>query len=226
MGSVWRWLTDPHIGRPPAARRGRGHRRHRAQALGRLHRPGADRLPRRADLLVRCVPFSSVELGWAPILVGLALLLWGGFGRCSATSTASWSPTSGCSACTACSPQEATMPLSRILDIAVDKPLPGSDPGLRPLHLRVGRAGAGPARDPYVARPDERNLAIQRVVQRAGLRGQRPQMPAETADSTARRPAARSPRIASRRPTAEMRAASTRRPPLRPPRVRRPRGST
>ena len=44
--------------------------------------------------------------------------------------------------------KEATMPLSRILDISVDKPLQGRILGLRPLHLRVGRPGAGPARHP------------------------------------------------------------------------------
>ena len=46
----------------------------------------------------------------------------------------------------------ATMPLHRILDITVVKPLHGADPGLRPLHLRVRRPGPGAARHP-VRRP-------------------------------------------------------------------------
>lgn len=65
---------------------------------------------------------------------------------------------------------KATMPMSRILDISVHKPLAGrifryghfvfesaaQDQGLRDIR--------------YVGRPDERDLTIQRVIQRSGLR--------------------------------------------------------
>ncbi len=47
----------------------------------------------------------------------------------------------------------------------------GPDVRLRPLHLRVRGPDPGPEGDRFVAKPDERDLAIQRVVQRAGLRG-------------------------------------------------------
>ena len=50
------------------------------------------------------------------------------------------------------STHRATMPLSRILDITVDKPARRPDPRLRPPHLRVRRPGPGAARDP-VRRP-------------------------------------------------------------------------
>lgn len=67
----------------------------------------------------------------------------------------------------------ATMPLGRILDISVEKPLTGrllnyghfvfesaaQEQGLREIH--------------FVGRPYDRDLVIQRVVQRAGLRGPR-----------------------------------------------------
>ena len=95
------------------------------------------------------MPFSVVEVGWVPILVGLGLLLWGGFkalqrniDRFVITNQRVFRVHG------LLNRKEATMPLGRILDITVDKPLPGPDPRLRPLHLRVGRAGPGAARDP------------------------------------------------------------------------------
>ncbi len=44
--------------------------------------------------------------------------------------------------------QTATMPMSRILDITVDKPFDRTDLQLRSLHLRDGGPGPGPAVDP------------------------------------------------------------------------------
>ena len=70
--------------------------------------------------------------------------------------------------------KEATMPLSRILDISVDKPIQGRILGYGHFTFESAAQEQGLRRISYVARPDERNLTIQRVVTRAGLRGRNP----------------------------------------------------
>ncbi|UMG92997.1 PH domain-containing protein [Nocardioides sp. TF02-7] len=67
----------------------------------------------------------------------------------------------------------ATMPLSRILDISVRKPLHGRLLGFGHFCFESAAQEQGLRDIRYVGRPDERDLAIQRVVQRAGLRGPR-----------------------------------------------------
>ncbi len=67
----------------------------------------------------------------------------------------------------------ATMPLVRILDISVVKPLHGRVLGYGHFTFENAAQEQGLREIRYVARPDERDLAIQRVVQRAGLRGPR-----------------------------------------------------
>lgn len=67
--------------------------------------------------------------------------------------------------------QLATMPLSRILDITVQKPLRGRLLGYGHFVFESAAQAQGLREIRYVARPDARDLAIQRVVQRAGLRG-------------------------------------------------------
>ena len=69
--------------------------------------------------------------------------------------------------------QLATMPLSRILDITVSKPLVGRLLGFGHFVFESAAQDQGLRDIRYVGRPDERDLAIQRVVQRAGLRGPR-----------------------------------------------------
>ncbi len=69
------------------------------------------------------------------------------------------------------SQQLATMPLSRILDITVQKPLRGRVLGYGHFVFESAAQAQGLRDIRFVARPDERDLAIQRVVQRAGLRG-------------------------------------------------------
>lgn len=68
----------------------------------------------------------------------------------------------------------ATVPLARILDITVIKPLPGRL--LRYGHFVFESAAQeqGLREIRYVGRPDERDLAIQRVIQRSGVRGRVP----------------------------------------------------
>ncbi|MBO0847794.1 MAG: PH domain-containing protein [Nocardioides sp.] len=67
----------------------------------------------------------------------------------------------------------ATMPLHRILDITVDKPLQGRLLGYGHFIFESAAQEQGLREIRYVGRPDERDLSIQRVVQRTGLRGPR-----------------------------------------------------
>lgn len=65
----------------------------------------------------------------------------------------------------------ATMPLGRILDITVEKPLTGRLLGYGHFVFESAAQEQGLRDIRFVGRPDQRDLAIQRVVQRAGLRG-------------------------------------------------------
>ena len=65
----------------------------------------------------------------------------------------------------------ATMPLSRILDITVRRPLHGRILGFGHFCFESAAQEQGVRDVRYVGRPYERDLEIQRVVQRAGLRG-------------------------------------------------------
>lgn len=67
----------------------------------------------------------------------------------------------------------ATMPLGRILDITVEKPFNGRVFGYGHFVFESAAQEQGLRDIRYVGRPDQRDLVIQRVVQRAGLRGPR-----------------------------------------------------
>ena len=67
----------------------------------------------------------------------------------------------------------ATMPLGRILDITVDKPMTGRVLGYGHFVFESAAQEQGLRDIKYVGRPDERDLTIQRVIARAGLRGPR-----------------------------------------------------
>jgi hypothetical protein len=69
--------------------------------------------------------------------------------------------------------QLATMPLARILDISVVKPLSGRILGYGHFTFENAAQEQGLREIRFVGHPDELDLAIQRVVQRAGLRGPR-----------------------------------------------------
>ena len=71
------------------------------------------------------------------------------------------------------SQQLATMPLSRILDITVQKPWIGRLFGYGHFTFESAAQAQGLRDIRFVGRVDERDLTIQRVVQRAGLRGPR-----------------------------------------------------
>ena len=174
MGSVWQWLTDPHIG-------DRLLRDEDEDIVDVVHKhpvvyivPGLFCL---AGLICWIlVPFSSVEFGWAPMLVGLGLITWGvlkalqrNIDRFVVTNQRVFRVHG------LFNRNEATMPLSRILDISVDKPLQGRVLNYGHFTFESAAQEQGLRDIRYVARPDERNLTIQRVVTRAGLRGRSPQ---------------------------------------------------
>lgn len=67
----------------------------------------------------------------------------------------------------------ATMPLTRILDISVEKPFLGWLLNYGHFIFESAAQAQGLRDIRFVGRPYERDLVIQRVVQRAGLRGPR-----------------------------------------------------
>ncbi len=176
LGSLWRWLTDPRIGE-------RLLREEDEDIVDVVHKhavvyvlPGVMAIG--GLLCWALVPFSSVEAGWVPILLGLALLLWAGFkalqrniDRFVVTNQRVFRVHG------LLNRKEATMPLSRILDISVDKPLHGRMLNFGHFTFESAAQEQGLRDIRYVGRPDQRNLTIQRVVQRAGLRGRNPTVP-------------------------------------------------
>jgi membrane protein YdbS with pleckstrin-like domain len=75
------------------------------------------------------------------------------------------------------SQNRATMPMSRILDITVEKPFAGRIFGYGHFVFESAAQDQGLRDIRFVGRPDERDLVIQTVIQRAGLRasaGDRP----------------------------------------------------
>lgn len=78
------------------------------------------------------------------------------------------------------SQQIATMPLARILDISVDKPLLGRILGYGHFIFETAAQEQGLRAIRFVGKPDARGLTIQRVIAQSGLRGyasRDPQMP-------------------------------------------------
>ncbi len=124
------------------------------------------------------VPLSSLEVGWLPILGGVGLILWGvvkalqrNIDQFVVTNQRVFRVNG------LLNRKEATMPLSRILDISVDKPIQGRILNFGHFVFESAAQAQGLRDIRYVARPDERNLTIQRVVTRAGLRGRSPNVP-------------------------------------------------
>lgn len=70
--------------------------------------------------------------------------------------------------------QIATMPISRILDITVEKPLIGRLLGYGHFIFESAAQAQGLREIRFIGDPYERDLTIQRVVQRAGLRSRMP----------------------------------------------------
>ena len=124
--------------------------------------------------LVFSLPLVHADLAWVPFVLALALLLHGGWSwlqnrvdRFVITNMRVFRVHG------VLSREQATMPLSRILDITVAKPLIGRILGYGHFVFESAAQEQGLRDIRFVGRPDERDLAIQRVVQRSGLRGPR-----------------------------------------------------
>lgn len=124
--------------------------------------------------LLVAVPFVDVDLAWFPFAVAAGLWLhagWKALGehmdRFVITNMRVFRVHG------VLSQQLATMPLSRILDITVKKPLHGRLLGFGHFVFESAAQEQGLRDIRYVGRPDDRDLSIQRVVQRSGLRGPR-----------------------------------------------------
>jgi hypothetical protein len=121
--------------------------------------------------------FSDLKTAWVPLLIGFLLLGWAAARAmrhhldCFVITNMRVFRIHG-----VLSRSLATMPLGRILDIAVVKPLAGRILGYGHFTFESAAQSQGLQQIRYVARPDERDLSIQRVVQRAGLRGNGPQL--------------------------------------------------
>jgi hypothetical protein len=116
--------------------------------------------------------FSSVQVAWLPLVAGLALSGWAGW-RALAQNMDRFVITNmrvfrvkGVLARSL-----ATMPLGRILDITVVKPMSGRVLGYGHFTFESAAQDQGLREIRFVGDPDARDLAIQRVVQRSGLRG-------------------------------------------------------
>jgi uncharacterized membrane protein YdbT with pleckstrin-like domain len=124
--------------------------------------------------LVLVTAIAPANVGWLPFSLGLLVMTyawWRGMGehldRFVITNMRVFRVHG------VLSRQLATMPLSRILDITVRKPLHGRLLGFGHFCFESAAQEQGLRDIRYVGRPDERDLSIQRVVQRSGLRGPR-----------------------------------------------------
>lgn len=79
--------------------------------------------------------------------------------------------------------QVATMPMTRILDIAIKVPISGRILGYGHFQFESAAQDQGLRDIRFVPRPYERDLTIQRAVQRSGVRGQ-PRGPQADPDGT------------------------------------------
>jgi hypothetical protein len=127
-----------------------------------------------AGLLV-AFPFVDVDLAWLPFLLAFVVLGHAGsralrehMDRFVITNMRVFRVHG------VLAQQLATMPLARILDITVKKPLVGRMLGFGHFVFESAAQEQGLRDIRYVGRPDQRDLAIQRVVQRSGLRGPKP----------------------------------------------------
>ena len=118
--------------------------------------------------------FSSVEVAWLPLLVSWLLFAHAGWvslgehmDRFVITNMRVFRVRG------VLSQTLATMPLGRILDITVEKPFRGRILGYGHFVFESAAQEQGLRDIRFVGRPDERDLTIQRVVQRSGLRGPR-----------------------------------------------------
>lgn len=125
-------------------------------------------------LLIAVFPFTDIDLALVPLVLGLALWAYAGWKALDAhldrfvVTNMRVFRVSG-----VLTRSLATMPLGRILDITVTKPILGRILGYGHFVFESAAQEQGLRDIRFVGRPDERDLTIQRVVQRSGLRGPR-----------------------------------------------------
>jgi hypothetical protein len=118
------------------------------------------------------VPFTSVRFGWAPILLGLALIVAGGVrGLQRSIDRFVITDQKVFRVYGLFNRRHASMPLGRILDTTVYKPLHGRILNFGHFTFESAAQDQGLKEVRYVQDIDERNLTIQRVTRDAGLRG-------------------------------------------------------
>ena len=166
------WISDPHIGKHLLREEGEVVVDEVKHHWFSYVRPTIE--ASLALVLLVVSPFVLVQVAWLLLLVAFALLLHAGWcavrehrDRFVITNMRVFRVNG------VLSQSLATMPLSRILDISVKKPLHGRLLGFGHFCFESAAQEQGLRDIRYVGRPDERDLAIQRVVQRSGLRGPR-----------------------------------------------------
>ena len=127
-----------------------------------------------AGALLLVFPFVDMDLAWVPFVLAIVIALHAGWralrehmDRFVITNMRVFRVHG------VLAQQQATMPLARILDITVKKPLNGRLMGYGHFVFESAAQEQGLREIRFVGRPDDRDLAIQRVVQRSGLRGPR-----------------------------------------------------
>jgi membrane protein YdbS with pleckstrin-like domain len=127
-----------------------------------------------AVVLLVSIPFVAVEIAWVPLLLCLGLLVhavWKSLqvkvDRFVVTNMRVFRIHG------VLNRKMATVPLIRILDITVAQPLLGRVLGYGHFVFESAAQEQGLREIRYVGRPDDRDLEIQRMLQRSGLRGPR-----------------------------------------------------
>ena len=125
-------------------------------------------------LILVAAAFVDMSIAWVLLLLGFGVLLWSVYlalavqmDRFVVTNMRVFRVKG------VFSQSLATMPLIRILDITVQKPMVGRLFGYGHFTFESAAQAQGLREIHMVGRVDERDLTIQRVVQRAGLRGPR-----------------------------------------------------
>ncbi|MEZ5092959.1 PH domain-containing protein [Nocardioides sp.] len=125
-----------------------------------------------ALVLLATIPFVDLDLAWVPLVLCLAVLahaVWRSLqlkvDRFVVTNMRVFRIHG------VLNRQMATVPLIRILDITVEKPLTGRLLGYGHFVFESAAQEQGLREIRFVARPDVRDLEIQRMLQRSGIRG-------------------------------------------------------
>lgn len=169
MAGFWRTAFDPRVSDHLIADEGEivvdEVRRHPMAFVG----PGLVGLL--GILIMICTLWVPVAIAWLPLLVGLVLVIIGGYRMLSAhmdrfvITNMRVFRVHGIF-----SQHTATMPMARILDISVHKPFLGRILNYGHFVFESAAENQGLRDIRFVARPDKRDLTIQRVIQRSGLR--------------------------------------------------------